>query len=119
NVARALVQPLLRVRPALYWADFLFTMGVAWTTFFIAAAVAWHTWPVKITITLISILAFFRGLIFIHEIAHVPLKDLPGFRWVWNAVCGMFFFMPDYTYAPHAFHHSVASFSTKDDPEYL
>ena len=116
---RRLVDDLFLVRPSLYWLDFTLTMLVAWGSFIHALNIPWHAiWP-KFGWLLLSTFAFFRGMIFTHEMAHVRLSELPGFRLAWNLFCGMFCFIPDYTYIPHAYHHRPATFSTKEDPEYI
>lgn len=114
---RVLVQDLFRVNPFLYWIDLTLTMSVAWGSAWVAFRTP--TIGLKVFWLVISSFAAFRGLIFMHEIVHVPQKNLVGFRWVWNAVCGMAFFMPDYFYIPHYSHHRIDTFSTKDDPEYV
>jgi fatty acid desaturase len=116
---RILMDDLFRVRPTLYWTDLSVTMIVAWGAFYAAVRTPWAPGPAKVGWMLLSAFAFFRGLVFIHELAHVPHNKLFGFRAVWNALCGMMFFLPDYTYAPHAKHHHKATFSTKEDPEYV
>jgi fatty acid desaturase len=113
---RTLIDDLFRVKPVLYWIDLTLTMSIAWGS--ASAAFLAPTIGPKIFWIGISSFAFFRGLIFVHEIFHIRKEDLIGFRWVWNAVCGMAFFLPDYTYLPHSAHHRIATFSTIDDPEY-
>jgi len=117
--ARSLINDLFPLRPMIYWVDFLLTMVAAWGSFGLVIATPWHAPLQKMTWLVISAFAFFRGLAFIHEIAHQRPADLPGFRWVWNGLCGLMFFLPTFTYLAHAYHHRISTFSTKDDLEYL
>ena len=114
---RTLIGDLFHIRPMVYWTDFTLTMIVAWGSFWMAFQTA--SMGLKGLLLCLSTLAFFRGLIFVHEIAHLRGKALPGFRWAWNALCGMMFFLPGYMYSGHSGHHRIASFSTIDDPEYI
>lgn len=119
KVRRVLGDDLFRVRPVLYWLDFGISMSVAWAAFLLALPrYSPGTWTRLVWIS-VSILAFYRALFFIHEIVHFRKEKLRVFRWVWNACCGSMFFLPDFTYLIHGFHHSIATFSTDDDPEYL
>jgi fatty acid desaturase len=114
---RSLIERHFRVKPWIYWLDFGVTMMVAWGALIWAAPLAWGF--LKGFSLLLSALAFFRGVIFVHEIVHIRRTDLPGFAPVWNAACGFLFFLPDYTYIVHSAHHRPATFSTADDPEYI
>ena len=116
---RVLVEDLFHIRPAVYWIDFLTTIGIAWTAFSGSVWELHHGSSLYWLGLAISALAFYRGLIFIHEIIHVRSVELSAFTVVWNTLCGFFIFVPTYTYLCHASHHRVTSFSTKGDPEYL
>jgi fatty acid desaturase len=117
KVRRVLDDRLFRVRPAIYWADFGTSISIAWAAFWMAAARSYSPWTAFWLI--ISSLAFYRGLFFIHELSHIRGEKMRSFRWAWNALCGMVFFLPDITYAIHSAHHLTATYSTRDDPEYL
>jgi fatty acid desaturase len=116
---RSLINDLFKVRAHVYWLDFFCTIAVAWGGFWAALQVPWTApfWKAAWLIT--CILAFFRGLLFVHEIFHRAGRISTAFRWAWNGLCGMPFFLPDYIYLAHAYHHRTASFSTKDDAEYV
>jgi fatty acid desaturase len=116
---RVLVDDLFRVRPAIYWIDFSICMVFAWSGLWLAFRTPWTAFSWKAIWLLLSSFAFFHGLIFVHEIEHNGRSGLAGFRWVWNAFCGLLFFLPDYTYRAHALHHRALAFSTSEDPEYL
>jgi fatty acid desaturase len=119
KVRRVLGDDLFCVRPAVYWLDFGTSISVGWAAFFLALP---HYSPgilARLFWISIAVLAFYRALFFIHEIIHFRKESLYAFRWVWNALCGSMFFLPDFTYLIHISHHSVTTFSTKDDPEYV
>jgi fatty acid desaturase len=116
KVRRALHDDLFRVRPAIYWLDFGTSIGIAWTAFGISL---WSDTPWSVLALLLSTLAFYRCLFFIHEIIHLRQGQLKMFRFAWNALCGVAFFLPDFTYLIHSAHHLTTTFSTDDDAEYV
>jgi hypothetical protein len=116
---RRLIEDLFPIRPAVYWSDFLITMGVAWGSFGWMVLTPITAGVQKAALFTVCTLAFFRGLVFIHEIAHFSSNDLRGFRWAWNSLCGLIFFLPSFTYLAHSYHHRVSTFSTSQDLEYL
>jgi fatty acid desaturase len=102
-----------------YWFDFGLTVLVGW-------AALWFTLPrnspslwVRLAWFALAVLAFYRCLFFIHEIVHLRRDRTRAFRWTWNALCGCLFFLPEFTYGVHLAHHATATFSTRDDPEYV
>ncbi len=55
-----------------------------------------------------------------HEISHLRKVALPGFETVWNVLVGVPLLMPSFVYSGvHPDHHSLATYGTKGDPEYL
>ncbi|HEY2019451.1 MAG TPA: fatty acid desaturase [Bryobacteraceae bacterium] len=119
KVRRSLGDDLFRVRPVIYWLDFTSSIVIAWISFCLTLPRFSPTLLAQIAWFSISVLAFYRGLFFIHEIIHIRREKLRAFRWIWNAMCGITFFLPDFTYIIHLAHHSTATFSTNDDPEYV
>src|SRR5205085_949600 len=61
---------------------------------------------------------FYRSGMFIHELAHQRERFLV-FRIVWNALCGIPFLIPSFTYASHLDHHQRKKYGTANDGEYL
>ena len=120
KVAHQAVRDLHDVRPAVFWADFLGSavLGLA------ALALA-----VRLTLAsvggvaalVIGALALYRALCFMHEITHVRPGSLPGFESAWNLLIGVPLLMPSfiYTHGVHQNHHSLATYGTTQDPEYL
>ncbi len=73
-----------------------------------------------IALGVISTLALYRALLFIHELTHLHRDALPGFRTAWNLLVGIPMLMPSFMYEDgHTIHHSRKRYGTPDDPEYL
>ncbi len=117
--ARKLVRDLWQPIPRIYWTDFTITAIIGWG----AVAVATLT-PLGSVVQIIALiaatLALYRGVIFIHELAHFRKGTFVGFRRFWNATCGMPMMVPAYTYADvHIDHHKPQHYGTAEDGEYL
>jgi fatty acid desaturase len=113
---RALRSELLRefrAKPRIYWIDLTTSAALAWIGYagcMIAPELAWVLGP-------IAVFAVYRATYFVHEIAH-QRKALPGFELAWNLVVGMWVLVPSFMVDPHADHHRLATYGTRDDPEY-
>src|SRR5262245_8635835 len=93
TVARALVGDLHEPRPPVFWADAIGTAAVGWT-------------------------AFAVGLM--ARVTYIRRRALPGFETAWNVLFGVPLLLPSFTYmGVHQSHHSLSTYGTKDDPEYL
>ena len=66
-----------------------------------------------------AVLALLRAALFIHELAHLKRRALPGFETVWLLLVGFPLMVPSIMYDTHGDHHRQASFGTPNDPEYL
>jgi len=115
---RAIVRDLTSPNPAIYWTDFLATIAVGYTAFALYLRAGNFT-PLQFAMFLLSGLAFYRAVVFTHEIAHRTPGSLPGFRLVWNLLCGIPLFIPEFLYGDHRSHHSTGSYGTADDAEYV
>jgi fatty acid desaturase len=103
----------------LYWIDFLFFVGVGWAAFgatlLLAVALPW-----KIALGVVSALALYRSVIFIHELAHIKPDDFVAFRIVWNLACGIPLLVPSFLYTRvHSDHHKRKVYGTEADGEYV
>lgn len=119
NEARRLVRDLFEPRAAIYWPDFLLHISVAWAVFIVSlnVPVAGALWWGCL---LVAVFSFYRALIFIHELSHLRPGALPGFRLVWNMLCGCLLLVPSFTYSGvHNHHHKQAAYGTLEDGEYL
>jgi len=123
--ARNLISGLSQPNPVIYWTDFLvsiltghvaihlITLLPKWypdSPWMIAGVIACYT---------ITVLAYMRALMFIHELVHLPKGKFKGFRFAWNALCGIFFLVPSFLYYPHVDHHRRKHYGTERDGEYL
>lgn len=117
-VAATLNRELAQPDPWMYWTDVLLTALVAYGSFAASLLLPWGTLGGLAAV--ISMLAFYRGMSFIHELTHVRDGNLPGFRIAWNALFGVPLLIPSFMYDDvHTFHHARTSYGTGRDPEYL
>lgn len=115
--ARAIVKELFEPKPWIYWTDFLLSMGVGYVgvgLYFRGAA----TWAVVLGYLLAS-LAFYRAVMFTHELVHLKSPAFVPFRVAWNLLCGIPFMIPSFTYYTHVEHHARKTYGTRADGEYL
>ncbi len=106
---------------AIYWADFVAALVVAYGSaalFLVAPAWGVPAWA-AVTAWIVSGFALFRVGAFIHEIQHFRRGEMRAFKGVWNAVYGVPFLMPSFMYEHHADHHSLRTYGTPADGEYL
>ena len=115
---RGLLRDLHAARPAIYWADLILTSGAGWVAFGVAARVPFSAG--MLLSAAIAVFAFYRGVSFLHEISHMNKRALPGFETAWNVLFGFPLLMPSFMYVGvHQAHHSLGSYGTSEDPEYL
>ena len=119
TAAWQLVKDLHRPRPARYWTDLLLSAAIGWSLVVLAAynssgsALFWLG-------VLGATFALYRGLCFVHEISHLRQKCIPGLSMVWDLILGVPLLMPSFLYVGvHSNHHSLATYGTEQDPEYL
>lgn len=117
--ARALVRDLREPDARIYWADFLFHVGLGWGAF--AFTLKSPPLPLQQGASfVVCVLALYRAVIFTHELAHVRTGALPGFRTVWNLLCGFPMLVPSFMYrGVHNDHHQRDLYGTDEDGEYL
>ncbi len=117
--ARAVLRangPRLRARRAwIYWVDLLGTAAIGWSSLALACtAPAWLAIPALA----IAVLAFHRGVSFLHELSHVRYA-VRGWDFAWNVLVGIPLLLPSFVYSRvHVDHHAGAIFGTRRDPEY-
>lgn len=116
--AAAIGRDFAQVTPWIYWTDLLLTAVIAYGAF--AGAVLLPFGAMAALCALVSMLAFYRGISFIHELSHVGKGSLPGFRAAWNLLIGIPLLVPSFLYDDvHVVHHARTSYGTERDPEYL
>jgi fatty acid desaturase len=132
--ARSVVKDLFEPKAAIYWGDFLLSIGVGVTLFaaienrgpffgLICRALHLQTTAgqalVAALLFVVHCLAFYRAALFTHELVHLRDDSVRGFRVVWNLACGIPFLMPSFLYHTHVHHHVRRQYGTDEDGEYL
>jgi fatty acid desaturase len=118
-VARRLVSDLHTPRRGVFWADLLSSAAIGWGGFALALGARPFS-PLMLAASVVAALALYRGLCFTHEITHLRRRSVPGFETAWNVLLGVPLLLPSFTYVGvHQYHHNLATYGTKDDPEYL
>ena len=106
-----------KASPVIYWADLLTSAIVGWGA--LVLGVLAYGWSRAAWLT-VAMFAFYRAVLFIHEITHRAKRDVPGFTFVWNALVGVPLLIPSFTYeGVHTDHHRQRSYGTDADPEYV
>ncbi|MCR2832739.1 fatty acid desaturase family protein [Parerythrobacter lacustris] len=118
RLARDLTKDIADANPSIYWPDMLLSAGIGYAA--MAGAILVSSVPMAIALGLISALALYRALMFIHELTHIHRNALPGFRLAWNVLVGIPMLVPSYMYeGVHTIHHKRTQYGTIEDPEYL
>jgi fatty acid desaturase len=118
NEAAKLTRDLGKVKPRIYWADFLASVALGYGALALAI---WGGGPLlQIAAGIVSMLALYRGMSFIHEISHLGNMDIAGFKAGWNLLFGVPMMVPSFMYeGVHNLHHIRTRYGTQLDPEYL
>jgi fatty acid desaturase len=115
--AAELTRDINVAKPYIYWGDFL---GSAVLGYAALAGAILLDGVAAIASALIAILALYRAGSFIHELTHVRHRELPWFRFGWNAIVGVPLLIPSFMYeGVHNLHHNRTRYGTAEDPEYL
>lgn len=109
---------LVAARGAVYWPDMVGSALLGYVC--LAAAILLTPLWAKVVAGVLSALALYRALLFIHELTHIHRTALPGFRLGWNLLVGIPLLTPSLMYENvHTLHHARTRYGTADDPEYL
>lgn len=118
RAAAELTRDLNGAKPFVYWTDFLGSAALGYSALFTALFAATTGWMLMAAV--IAVAALYRAGSFIHEITHVRHRELPGFRFGFNAVVGVPLLVPSFMYeGVHQLHHARTRYGTVEDPEYL
>lgn len=118
RAARDLTKGLGEARGAIYWPDMLVSAALGYAG--VAGAILAGSLAAKLAFGLLGALAFYRALMFIHELTHIHRDALPGFRLGWNLLVGIPLLVPSFMYeGVHTLHHKRTQYGTREDPEYL
>ncbi len=117
--AKRIVQDLFKPNPLLYWSDFLFFDLLGWAAFILAVR-ANNFSPLQLSALIVAGFAFYRSVLFVHELSHFKKGTFRLFHFVWNLLCGFPLTIPSFIYiGVHTEHHKQSVYGTKDDPEYF
>ncbi len=118
RAAVELTRDISVARPEIYWPDMLISAALGYAA--LAGAILSSNGWLALGCGLISALALYRALLFIHELTHIHRDALPGFRFVWNLLVGIPVLTPSFMYeGVHTLHHARTRYGTVEDPEYL
>jgi fatty acid desaturase len=116
--ANGLVKDLFPHRASIYWADMIVTLAIGYTAAGIYLAAPLFS-PQQIASYFVAGFALFRAGSFIHEIVHMPGRQMRAFKIGWNVLAGIPMLMPSFFYGNHIDHHSSKHYGTGKDGEYL
>jgi len=117
--ARLIARRFTEADPKIYWPDFLISAAIGWSAFAGAVAAAPFSAPQALLIV-VSALALLRAVLFTHELAHLKKGTFGTFRFVWNALAGIPFLVPSYSYTGvHIDHHRPGVYGSTRDGEYV
>jgi fatty acid desaturase len=116
--AREIVKDLFRPNPRIYWMDFSASMVVGLAGFLLVPAFGLLT-PWALLLWAVSILALYRGAVFIHELVHLRRGTFTSFRVAWYLLCGVLLLIPPFMYENHWDHHNRRHYGTDGDGEYI
>ncbi len=118
RAARDLTKDLGEAKPSIYWLDMIASALLGYAG--VAGAILATGLGAKLAFGLVGALAFYRALMFIHELTHIHRDALPGFRLGWNLMVGIPLLVPSFMYENvHTLHHKRTQYGTIEDPEYL
>jgi len=118
RAARDLTKDIAEAKAAIYWPDMIGSALVGYAS--LAGAILVDSVPLAVVLGVVSALALYRALLFIHEISHLHRDALPGFRTGWNMLVGIPMLTPSFMYeGVHTLHHKRTQYGTVEDPEYL
>lgn len=108
-----------KARASRYWIDFVVTATLAYT-----AATVYLISPLFSAAQFIAfpfaVFWLYRSGSLIHEVAHLPGKELRAFKVAWNLVVGVVTLAPSTFFTSHhRDHHSGKMYGTPQDPEYI
>lgn len=116
--AYGLVDDLMAPNAAIYWIDTLVSVALMWGGLYVASTTG--NLAIGLIAGLVSVLALYRALSFIHELTHIRDDEAPGYRLGWNILVGIPLMTPSLMYeGVHNIHHIKDRFGTALDPEYM
>jgi fatty acid desaturase len=118
RAAAELTRDINTANKAIYWTDFLGSALLGYSALFLAVTAS--SSAVMLAAAAVAVAALYRAGSFIHELTHVRHRELPWFRFAFNAVVGVPLLVPSFMYeGVHQLHHARTRYGTVEDPEYL
>ncbi len=118
HAAARITRELSIASPRIYWLDLLGSTAVGYGA--LIGACAAPSAGLKLAAGLVSTLALYRAVSFIHELTHLKPGAVKGFRTGWNLLVGVPLMAPSFMYeGVHVLHHARTRYGTDQDPEYL
>jgi len=118
RAAYRLTADLAKPNALIYWTDLLVSALVGY-----GALAVWYVHgmtPVGLAAAVVSVLALYRGILFIHELTHLRKRTPRGFWTAWHVLIGVPLLLPSFLYEGiHTLHHAKAHYGTEEDPEYI
>lgn len=115
--ARSLVSDLRARRQWIYWLDLTVCGALGYGAFFLCPADRLLSAP-GISYLMVASFAFYRAVLFVHEIVHAP-GELRWFSYYWHVLVGVPLLVPKFTYEFHMEHHGSRTYGTAEDGEYV
>lgn len=109
---------LFRPSPPIFWTDFTASVLTAYLCASVYLASEFSS-LIGWTCFAISVVTMYRASMFIHEIVHLPKKEMKTFGRFWNLLAGVPMMVPTFAYQSHLHHHSSNHYGTDHDGEYL
>ena len=117
RTAAELTRDIAAPRPIVYWSDFLASALFGYAA--LGGAILLGGF-VAVASAIMAVLLLYRAGSFIHELTHIKHRDVPWFRFGWNAIIGVPMLVPSFMYeGVHNLHHARTRYGTAEDPEYL
>ncbi|NML05514.1 fatty acid desaturase [Sphingomonas sp. G-3-2-10] len=118
RAAAEMARDLAAYRPAIFWSDLIASVVIGYGALLLAVTAT--SLAAGLIAGLVSALALYRAVSFIHEISHMKPSSVRGFRLGWNLLVGIPLMVPSLMYEDvHVHHHARTKYGTVEDPEYL
>ncbi|MFH7812447.1 MULTISPECIES: fatty acid desaturase family protein [Acetobacter] len=116
--AYSLTKDLQNPKVTLFWSDFFLSAIIGY--FFLFVSMKNSNYYIESGSVCITIFSLYRAISFIHEIAHIKVGYLKGFKLAYNIFIGIPLLLPSFLYERvHSLHHMKTRYGTDKDPEYL
>ena len=102
-----------------YWLDFILSTTLAYASATVFLLAPLFSLPQLVAFPF-AVFWLYRCGSLIHEVAHLPGREMRSFKVAWNLVVGVITLAPSTFFtAHHRDHHSGKMYGTPEDPEYV